>query len=110
MFFNAETQQHQAQTQAQNICLKKLEEILQRNGKSLQEYEGMPFPDNKRDDDLILNSLIHEELQYDRELLSEQLKKILPALTSEQKNIYDCIVNAVDANKGGRLNDVYTFI
>ncbi|XP_073137587.1 uncharacterized protein [Henckelia pumila] len=47
------------------------------------------------------NRLIHDELRFDRRSLSEEHDNLLNNLNSEQRHVYDTVMNAVHSNKGG---------
>ncbi|XP_074291350.1 uncharacterized protein LOC141618141 [Silene latifolia] len=47
------------------------------------------------------NKLIAEELRYDKKYLAEELSKLLPCLTDEQRNICDLIMTAVSNGQEG---------
>ncbi|XP_057763551.1 uncharacterized protein LOC130984017 [Arachis stenosperma] len=87
------------------LTLLEIEEILNRNGKSLREFPTMPFPDV--DDTQFTmeqasqNKLILDELRYDRALLAKQHKQFLSQMNTDQKHVYDKIIAAVTSNSGG---------
>ncbi|XP_052201712.1 uncharacterized protein LOC127807714 [Diospyros lotus] len=84
----------------QSYALLEIEKILQGRGKSLREFDGMPFPDDV--DELVSgNRLIYDELSYDRKKLTEDHKNYVNQLTDEQRYAYDRIIHAVDGDEGG---------
>ena len=91
---------HLSDDELKNYALADIEKFLQSSGKSLRDYPPMPFPD-----EMILsvaqNWLIHDELRYDKLSLVEEHKKLISSLTTEQKEIYDTIMNAVARNECG---------
>nr|GEW90122.1 hypothetical protein [Tanacetum cinerariifolium] len=60
----------------------------------------MPYPDQEYNMDGY-NQLIFDETLYDIDKLKEQHVKLYGSLTSEQKNIYSIVMNAVDNDKCG---------
>lgn len=86
--------------QIKNLALMDIENLLQMNGKSLEDYKGMPLPSNisveGEEERLIL-----EELNYDKRNMNDLLQQSLPSLNNEQRQAYDKIVQAVYSNKGG---------
>ncbi|XP_052171523.1 uncharacterized protein LOC127787502 [Diospyros lotus] len=84
----------------QSYALLEIENILQGKGKSLREFDGMPFLDDV--DELVFgNRLIYDELSYDRKKLTEDHKNYVNQLTDEQRYAYDRIMHVVDGNEGG---------
>ena len=71
-----------------------------KNGKSLHEFETIPYPNT-----LLLrqsnNIVLQEELDYDRNFLAVEHIKLLIGLNIDQRNIYDEVINSVSENKGG---------
>ncbi|XP_052194505.1 uncharacterized protein LOC127802605 [Diospyros lotus] len=66
----------------QSYALLEIEKILQGWGKSLREFDGMPFPDDV--DELVSgNRLIYDELSYERKKLTEDHKNYVNQLTDE---------------------------
>ena len=66
----------------------------------MKEYFDMLFPSEK-----VLSTmqdrLTMEELNFDREALSNELSGYMQIITDEQKRAYDEIIEAVKGNKGG---------
>ena len=58
--------------------------MLQSNGRSLREYSDMPFPSEEVLSNM-QDRLIMEELNFDREALSNELFGYLQTITDEQK-------------------------
>ncbi|KAF7808150.1 ATP-dependent DNA helicase PIF1 [Senna tora] len=83
-----------------NIALADIENILKLNGRSLANFTPMTMP-NKALMRNLENLLINEELNYDRNMLKLEHDILLSPLTSEQKNIYDTIMAAVNDAKPG---------
>uniref|UniRef100_A0A2N9HBP6 ATP-dependent DNA helicase n=1 Tax=Fagus sylvatica TaxID=28930 RepID=A0A2N9HBP6_FAGSY len=86
--------------QLQNYALCDIEQILIRNGRSLREFESIPYPDT-----LLLrqsnNRMLQEELDYDRDSLAEEHTRLLNGLNYDQMIIYDAVLESVTENKGG---------
>ncbi|CAH9063416.1 unnamed protein product [Cuscuta europaea] len=89
-----------SESEAQDKALQRIEEILKRNGRTLADFEGMPVVEHI-DDGRVVDALVREEMQYDKEELSSQLMQLLPSLTTEQKEIFDCVINAISTDQGG---------
>ncbi|XP_074310812.1 uncharacterized protein LOC141646766 [Silene latifolia] len=83
-----------------NYTLIKIENLLQKNGSSLEKFPSMTVPSENfiRESG---NRLIAEELRYDKKCLAEELSKLLPCLTDEQRNVYDLIMTTVANDQGG---------
>ncbi|KAF7815066.1 uncharacterized protein G2W53_029035 [Senna tora] len=82
-----------------DIALAEIEKILISKGRSLADYPPMPLPN----DALLCNSdniMMSEELNYDREFLRTQHSQF-SSLTSEQRNIYNMIIDAINRSEGG---------
>ena len=74
---------------------------LQRNGKSLEAIEGMPMPQNNwAQQELRRNQLIHEQLDYDHQLLQQTVDEGLPTLNVEQRALYDAVLESVQTQSG----------
>ncbi|KAL6574843.1 hypothetical protein OROMI_012128 [Orobanche minor] len=86
--------------QIKNYALVEIEKILRQRGKSLRDYESMPYPDITyfaAPDNL----LISDELNYDTVSLAEEHDGLVSNLTDEQRGVYNMIMTAVDGNNGG---------
>lgn len=86
--------------QKKNLALAEIENMLQNNGRSLHNFVSMPYPSDIVVED-VGQRLIVEELNYDRNEMSEYLDQCLSSITDEQRHAYDKIINAVYGNKGG---------
>ncbi|XP_057443842.1 uncharacterized protein LOC130735994 [Lotus japonicus] len=86
--------------QKKNMALAEIENMLQNNGRSLHNFVSMPYPSDIVVED-VGQRLIVEELNYDRNEMSEYLDQCLSSITDEQRHAYDKIINAVYGNKGG---------
>ncbi|XP_074300018.1 ATP-dependent DNA helicase PIF1-like [Silene latifolia] len=83
-----------------NYALIDIEESLQLNGSSLARFEEMPLPDTST----TLhhgNTLVMDELSYDRESLQAEHASQLSSMTDEQRSVYNQIMEAVASNQGG---------
>nr|GEW42352.1 hypothetical protein [Tanacetum cinerariifolium] len=83
-----------------NLCLQYIDKLLCRNESSLSSISGMPLPDL----DFIenhTNTLIHDEICYNPNLLRGEHERLFPSLTAEQKIIYTRVMTAVENKKGG---------
>ncbi|KAM3685737.1 hypothetical protein ACB098_11G143300 [Castanea mollissima] len=91
---------HLEDFQLQNYALCEIEQILIKSGRSLHEFETIPYPNT-----LLLrqnnNRVLQEELDYDRNSLAAEHIKLLAGLNIDQRNIYDEVINSVSENKGG---------
>jgi hypothetical protein len=91
---------HLSDSQLQNYALYDIEKLLNRSGRSLKEFESMPYPDT-----LLLrqhsNRLLQEELDYDKNYLRDEHIKLLSGLNCEQRSIYQTIIESITCNKGG---------
>ncbi|GJT78412.1 ATP-dependent DNA helicase PIF1-like protein [Tanacetum coccineum] len=83
-----------------NLCLQYIDKLLRRNGSSLSSISGMPLPDLEFLENHI-NTLIHDEICYNPDLLREEHERLFPSLTAEQKIVYTRVISAVENNKGG---------
>ncbi|XP_076898242.1 uncharacterized protein LOC143551765 [Bidens hawaiensis] len=88
------------ETQIKNLTLCEIEKYLLRNNSSLRRFQTMSYPDH----DSIASSnnrLIVDELSYDTITLQNESHSLISSLTDEQRKVFDVIMNAVEANKGG---------
>ena len=89
-----------SQDQVYDIGLYLLEGILKSSGKSLANFP--PMPESTLDWDLhVGNSLITEQLDYNREHESSMAATMVPQLNPEQRSAYDAILAAVISGSGG---------
>nr|GEX45435.1 DNA helicase [Tanacetum cinerariifolium] len=73
-----------------------LEAMLNSNFKSLKDFGlSMPPQDTLK---ILQNKLLMEEKNYNPELLAKEKDALIPKLNTEQKDIFDDIVNAVNNN------------
>jgi len=66
----------------------------------LDDYSEMPVP-NRTLAPEINNCLIHDELNYDVDILAEERLKLVSTMTDEQRRVYYTIMKRVDDNKPG---------
>ncbi|XP_076956429.1 uncharacterized protein LOC143631602 [Bidens hawaiensis] len=88
------------ETQIKNLTLCEIEKYLLRNNSSLRRFQTMPYPDHDSIASLN-NRLIVDELSYDTITLQNESHSLISSLTDEQRKVFDEIMNAVEANKGG---------
>lgn len=86
--------------QTKSYCLLEIQNLLNRYGKSLSDFEGMPLPDTsllvKMD-----NRLIREEYDYSITSLRKEHAESLELLNVDQRQIYDQVISAVINKRGG---------
>ena len=73
---------------------------MNKNGRSLREFQSMLFPTVVHSI-YESNSLIMEELGYNRSAISVQHVQLYGNINREQKAVYDDVVNFVLSGKGG---------
>ncbi|CAN1777374.1 ATP-dependent DNA helicase PIF1 [Linum perenne] len=83
----------------QLLCLVEVEKILRRFGRSLTDFSGFSDFDTSNLTDTS-NTLLAEEMNYDRDALASQLPTELSKLNAEQKHAFDQITYSVYNNKG----------
>ncbi|KAJ9558879.1 hypothetical protein OSB04_013493 [Centaurea solstitialis] len=86
--------------EVKNLTLYRIEQLLLRNGSSLKNFEGMPFPDAE----YILSSsnrLIHDEVSYDKDALKVEHDKLFRSFNDEQRYVYETIISVVEKDEGG---------
>jgi len=86
--------------QLKTYTLAEIEICLQGHGKGLDDYPDMPQPDRSLVPE-ISNRLIHDELNYNRDSLAEEHRRLMSTMTNEQKSIYDAIMRRVEERKPG---------
>ncbi|GKB70578.1 ATP-dependent DNA helicase PIF1-like protein [Tanacetum coccineum] len=85
----------------QELCWKfVIECILRSNGSSLQNISSMPLPDLEFLQNYT-NTLIHDELCYNRDELKMEHANLFASLTQEQQSVYGKVISAVEKNEGG---------
>ncbi|KAF7812780.1 putative nuclease HARBI1 [Senna tora] len=83
----------------EDIALANIENMLRLNDRSLKDYPPKSIPNDSIMDNMT-NVLMSEELNYDRELLRSKHDALIFSLTSEQRNIYDLVMNVVNNSTG----------
>ncbi|XP_022014702.1 uncharacterized protein LOC110914199 [Helianthus annuus] len=91
---------HLSDDQLKNYCLIELNELLEKNGKSLSDFTDMPQPDTSLLDKMY-NRLIREELSYNKKKMTDEHDRLYASLNTEQTVIYDTIIDSVTTRKGG---------
>ena len=76
-----------------------LDKVLQESGHTLNNWPSMPKPQNDWNN-LVINLLIAEQLNYNRNILHVDLDSRLPCLNEDQQNAFTCIINSVENNLG----------
>ncbi|GKA41174.1 putative diphthine methyl ester synthase [Tanacetum coccineum] len=74
--------------------------MLLTNESSLSSISGMPLPDLEFLENHT-NTLIHDKISYNPDLLRAEHERLFLRLTAEQKIIYTRVISAVENNKGG---------
>ncbi|XP_028782636.1 uncharacterized protein LOC114738734 [Neltuma alba] len=83
----------------EQLALIEIDKLLQSNGKSLDSYPTLPRPTYREPLD-VTNHLILQELKYDRQALQIEAEQLIAALTVEQKDIFNKILNALEGDMG----------
>ncbi|XP_074282727.1 uncharacterized protein LOC141607269 [Silene latifolia] len=89
-----------SEEQIKNYALLDIEQILNRSGRSLKEYAEFPLPDHT----LLqysTNRLILEEQDYDELALQLQVENLRSKLNTEQRVVYETVLDAVHQKRGG---------
>ncbi|KAJ1272622.1 hypothetical protein BS78_06G217300 [Paspalum vaginatum] len=81
----------------QSALMKDLDQMFSNNGLSIASY-NLPVPDLPRSDASV-NRLILDELSYDRTTLLADATRMAAALNSEQRSIYDCVIQSITARR-----------
>ncbi|XP_074278200.1 uncharacterized protein LOC141601796 [Silene latifolia] len=83
-----------------NYALIDIEASLQLNGSSLARFEGMTLP-NTSSTTHHTNTMVMDELSYDKESLQAEHASQLSLMTDEQTTVYNEIMEAIASNQGG---------
>ncbi|XP_061372561.1 uncharacterized protein LOC133315030 [Gastrolobium bilobum] len=83
-----------------NITIAEIDKMLQSNDKCLSDYPSMPSIIGESLLDM-QNRLVMDELLYDSFSLKEEHDRLLNSLSDEHRVVYDKIISAVSAGKGG---------
>ncbi|XP_073041919.1 uncharacterized protein [Primulina eburnea] len=81
-------------------ALVEIEKLLRSYGKSLRGFQSMPFPSDEYFQSS-QNSLIHDEMRFDRRVLFREHHNLLNNLNDQQRQVYNTIMAVVDSNTGG---------
>jgi hypothetical protein len=87
--------QHQREEQAQNMALRDIEKLLCRHGKALSDFPGLPACELPQD--LQLNRLMLEHLDFDRDALKARADERVAQLNSDQRLVYDEVISSATA-------------
>nr|XP_043631500.1 uncharacterized protein LOC122602952 [Erigeron canadensis] len=91
---------HLSDEQIKNYCLVDIQEVLQRNGKSLEDFSDLPKPDET----LLTamdNRLIREELSYNQTQEALEHEQLFSKLNPDQMTIYQKVISSVHEERGG---------
>ncbi|KAK9668965.1 hypothetical protein RND81_13G099500 [Saponaria officinalis] len=91
---------HLSNEELKNIALTEYEAFLQSNGSTLRRFETMSFPDSSSTLENT-NTLIVEELSYDKDALLTEHTRLLSSMTDEKRSVYDQIIDVVEKGSGG---------
>ncbi|XP_074352765.1 uncharacterized protein LOC141691914 [Apium graveolens] len=91
---------HLNQSDIQNFALAEIEKLFNDVGKSLKDYNSMPFSDGSFMHGLD-NRLLSDELSYNKEHEHEEHDKLYKSLNKKQLHAYASIIDSVENGKGG---------
>ncbi|PWA72320.1 ATP-dependent DNA helicase PIF4 [Artemisia annua] len=83
-----------------NIALYYIEELMRSRGTTLRRWPEVPFLDERYITEFG-NRLIYDETDYNPVELQSEYERLYASLTTEQKAVYDTIVNSVDTGTRG---------
>ncbi|XP_072071413.1 uncharacterized protein [Arachis hypogaea] len=89
-----------SEEQIMNMTLAKIEDKLQSNGRSLKEFDKMPYPSLDIVDSLE-DRLLVDELNFDVEVLTEEINNNLSNMNTYKRRAFDVIIIAVNGNPRG---------
>ncbi|PWA70214.1 hypothetical protein CTI12_AA291210 [Artemisia annua] len=92
--------------QLQNYCLREIQELLNRNGRSLSEFQDLPLPDPKLLTNMD-NRLVRETLDYDMKKSKLEHQQLHSLLNPEQYLIYEEVIESVHDKQKGNFYFVY---
>ena len=87
--------------QLKDMALIEIDDILRKNGKSLEDYPNFKLP-NMSSYFQEENRLILEELSY-CQIAKEQYQHLEDGLNKEQREIYDYVLDSLKYNKGEQI-------
>jgi hypothetical protein len=76
-----------------------LDKVLRESGHTLDNWPSMPKPQHDWNE-LVVNPLVAEQLNYDRNTLCTDLDARLPHLNGDQRHAFTCIINSVTNDLG----------
>ncbi|XP_056685501.1 uncharacterized protein [Spinacia oleracea] len=88
-----------AEDQIQNYTLYEIEQLLNRDNRSLKDYHGIPLPDAALLQEAG-NRMLLEEHDYDTESLASDARDLEQDLNDDQRHVYDNILQAVYESRG----------
>ncbi|XP_057746277.1 uncharacterized protein LOC130965536 [Arachis stenosperma] len=96
---------HLTEEELKEFTLIDIENKLKSYNKSLVDFPSMQVSDVELTSNALMtkgvNSLICDELRYDRRTLAEEHNSLLDQLTNEHKYVYDQVMDVVTKKKGG---------
>ena len=84
--------------QLKNYCLVEIQELLNRHGRSLSDFQDLPLPDPRLLTNLD-NRLIREALDYDMNKSRIEHQQLHSLLNPEQRLIYEEVIESVHNKK-----------
>nr|GEU77684.1 ATP-dependent DNA helicase PIF1-like [Tanacetum cinerariifolium] len=96
---------HVTSEKIQNYCLVEIQELLNRNGRSLTDFQDLPRPNLQLLTD-IDNRVIRKALNFDMNKSRIEHERLHPLLNPEQRLIYKRVIDSVH-NKIGKFYFVY---
>ncbi|GJU82851.1 ATP-dependent DNA helicase PIF1-like protein [Tanacetum coccineum] len=91
--------------QIQNYCLIEIQELLNRNGRSLTDFQDLPRPNPQLLTNMD-NRLIREALNFDMNKSRIEHERLHPLLNPKQRLIYEHVIHSVH-NQRGQFHFVY---
>ncbi|GJX03796.1 ATP-dependent DNA helicase PIF1-like protein [Tanacetum coccineum] len=91
--------------QIQNYCLVEIQELLNRNGRSLTDFQDLPWSNPQLLTNMD-NHLIREALDFDMNKSKLEHETLHPLLNPEQRLIYEQVIESVH-NQRGQFYFVY---
>ncbi|XP_016172529.1 uncharacterized protein LOC107614916 [Arachis ipaensis] len=85
------------------LCLMDIDKILHSYDKTLKDYPSMPLA-TEVDSSLLIERVIREELNFNRDDLKKSASDMLAIATPEQKYAFDKIVTAMYCDEGNLLS------
>ena len=82
------------------MALYYIEQLLRSRGTTLRHWPEMPYPDDTYISEFG-NRLIHDETDYNPVELQSEYERLHASLTTEQKGVYETIIQSVESGTGG---------